>query len=518
MLLAHVASGPAASGASLVAASRLLAKASRMLVKAFRLLAEAFRQYAGAFRQQAETFRQHAEAFRQHAGSFRQHAKASRQHAEASRQQAKPSRQHAEAFRQQAGSWPGPRPTGAGPARTFGFYARPPMENAIKFLRIQNFKSIKDVTLHPRRVNLIIGEPNVGKSNLLEAMTLLGSITYEPTERFLGSFIRYEEPRQLFYDNLVGNTIKVETDRDVAVVFFDKREKEFGYFFINNVFYNQLQNDLSIETKIVGLQASASEILHRLPNGYDEVVSEHFDKYRIDKLIHTRFQSQAIFTGGNRVGLSQFWDAYDRPPQPYSYLKNTLINQDSNDYYLAPPYGTNLVEIIQNHPALRQEISRMFERYGQKLQLRVAERKLEVIKDQDGMTYSYPYSSVADTLQRIIFYLAAIESNDDAVLLFEEPEAHSFPVYVARLGRRIAESRNNQFFVDTHSPYLVTELMERMLPDETQAGELAIFAAYYDDHQTKLHQLSDDEVRSIREDGIDVFYNMKRFTTSAPDA
>jgi hypothetical protein len=91
-------------------------------------------------------------------------------------------------------------------------------------------------------------------------------------------------------------------------------------------------------------------------------------------------------------------------------------------------------------------------------------------------------------------------------------------VYVARLGRRIAESRNNQFFIDTHSPYLVTEILERMLPDETAAGELAIFAAYYDDHQTKLHQLSDDEVRSIREDGIDVFYNMKRFTTGAADA
>jgi AAA15 family ATPase/GTPase len=160
----------------------------------------------------------------------------------------------------------------------------------------------------------------------------------------------------------------------------------------------------------------------------------------------------------------------------------------------------------------------MFERYGQKLNLRIDKRKLEVIKDQDGMTYSYPYSSVADTLQRIIFYLAAIESNDDAVLLFEEPEAHSFPVYVARLGRRIAESRNNQFFIDTHSPYLVTELLERMLPDAEQASELAIFAAYYDDHQTKLHQLSDEEVRSIREDGIDVFYNMKRFTTGAADA
>lgn len=160
----------------------------------------------------------------------------------------------------------------------------------------------------------------------------------------------------------------------------------------------------------------------------------------------------------------------------------------------------------------------MFERYGQKLQLRMNERRLEIIKDQDGIIYSYPYSSVADTLQRIIFYLAAIESNDDAVLLFEEPEAHSFPVYVSKLGRRIVESRNNQFFIDTHSPYLIDGILEDMLTDEAQAGELAVFAAYYEDHQTKVHQLSDEEIRSIRNDSIDVFYNMKRFTTGRIDA
>ena len=116
------------------------------------------------------------------------------------------------------------------------------MENAIKFLRIQNFKSIKDVTLHPRRVNLIIGEPNVGKSNLLEAMSLLGGITYEQTEKFMGSFIRYEEPRQLFYDNLVANTIKVETDKDVAVLLFDNDVKLFKYLFSDLRFYGNLKS------------------------------------------------------------------------------------------------------------------------------------------------------------------------------------------------------------------------------------------------------------------------------------
>ena len=44
------------------------------------------------------------------------------------------------------------------------FYPKPaPMNNAITTLRIQNFKSIKDVEMKPRRVNILIGELNVGK-------------------------------------------------------------------------------------------------------------------------------------------------------------------------------------------------------------------------------------------------------------------------------------------------------------------------------------------------------------------
>lgn len=389
------------------------------------------------------------------------------------------------------------------------------MENDIKFLRIQNFKSIKDVTLHPRRVNLIIGEPNVGKSNLLEAMTLLGGITYEQTEKFMGSFIRYEEPRQLFYDNLVGNTIKVETDKEVAVLLFDKMDKCFKHLFCDAPHYNEL----AAKEFSIGRKRPVAEEVFRVmiyvPQG-DEFINELTNR-TTPKFVYIQFDTNGTFISEEEESNNTIWLGLTPVPTPRSYFfsKNGSINQDTGKSYLNPPTGDNLIETIQTHPRLRQEIAQMFERYGQKLQLRMAERRLEIIKDQDGVIYSYPYSSVADTLQRIIFYLAAIESNDDAVLLFEEPEAHSFPVYVSKLGRRIVESRNNQFFIDTHSPYLVTEILETMLTDDAQAGELAMFAAYYEDHQTKVHQLSDEEIRSIRNDGIDVFYNMKRFTTGA---
>jgi len=40
----------------------------------------------------------------------------------------------------------------------------------IKTLEIKNFKSIKDLKLDLRRINIFIGEPNTGKSNILETM------------------------------------------------------------------------------------------------------------------------------------------------------------------------------------------------------------------------------------------------------------------------------------------------------------------------------------------------------------
>ena len=389
------------------------------------------------------------------------------------------------------------------------------MENAIQHLRIQNFKSIKDVTLKPRRVNIIIGEANVGKSNILEAMSLLGGIVYEQTEKFMGSFIRYEEPRQLFYDNLVANTIKVETDKAVAVLLFEKESKVFQYFICDLAFYEELAGQVAGKP-LDALVGKAEAYLMR------NILRGNLDKQRFNDItpkyfIFTEFKNNSVFgVDGERV--REVWYEYDVQPLAYTFSKNVSLDQDSGSRRLTPPHGSNLIEVIQTYSKLRQEIARLFSHYGQKFQLRVDERRLEIIRDQEGVTYSFPYSNTADTLQRLIFYLAAIESNDDAVLLFEEPEAHSFPVYVSKLGRHIVESRNNQFFIVTHSEYLVTEILEEMLTKDEYARELAIFAAYYEDYQTKVHQLSDEKILDIRAEGIDVFYNMKRFTTGRENA
>ena len=77
---------------------------------------------------------------------------------------------------------------------------------------INNFKSIKHLKQPCTRVNVFIGEPNTGKSNILEA---IGFISYSEFYQYgkLRDFIRFTRTTNLFYDEFIDEpfTIKLGT-------------------------------------------------------------------------------------------------------------------------------------------------------------------------------------------------------------------------------------------------------------------------------------------------------------------
>ncbi len=81
----------------------------------------------------------------------------------------------------------------------------------IKSLEIENFKSIKHLKLDCKRVNLFIGEPNTGKSNILETIGLLSHIYYSRGGD-IQRFFRFENMTDLFYDHILENSIKILFD------------------------------------------------------------------------------------------------------------------------------------------------------------------------------------------------------------------------------------------------------------------------------------------------------------------
>lgn len=94
------------------------------------------------------------------------------------------------------------------------------MPQIIKNIHIENFKSAKNVELTDcKRINLLIGKPNVGKSNLLEALSLfcLPFLKYLK-KKDLQQFIKVENISELFCNGNIENEIKIQADNKKAVL------------------------------------------------------------------------------------------------------------------------------------------------------------------------------------------------------------------------------------------------------------------------------------------------------------
>jgi AAA15 family ATPase/GTPase len=361
------------------------------------------------------------------------------------------------------------------------------MENAFNNIEIKNFKSIKYLKTDCKRVNVFIGKPNVGKSNVLEALSLLGANYSLSHEKYLSEFIRYEEITNLFNDDDLLNKIEVNTDKGCAVMRFHANAINQadliigqGKWFKILEDFNNYHNLGEIRDQFIGLDKSDSIFV---PPSY--------------KIINTN----------GRISIDDYYNT--SPVKSYKYSENsTFPNKFSG--FLLPPNGENLFSIIDQNKALRKEIVEIFAEYNLQFVAYKKESKFEIEKNIDGYINKYHYSSIADTFKRLIFYFAAIDSNKNSVLILEEPEVHSFPPYTKDLSNRIIDTKDNQFFITTHSPYLLQNLISNL--DNT---ELNVFITYFEDYQTKIKPLSDEDLRKASEFSVDLFYNLDQFVTNA---
>jgi len=321
----------------------------------------------------------------------------------------------------------------------------------VQKVSIRNFKSIKELEVACRKVNVFIGEPNSGKSNILEALALL-------SEGFpcanVKNLVRYRHVSDLFHDQNIAAPAEVRAD--------------------------------SLHCSLTSRQHSADV----------SIVSDRvqFGRYSLN--------SDGSHSGGSNAHL--------KPSVKYYMFDAAAPLNDPRPGFLLPPFGQNLVALLNSNKVLRELVKGLLGEKRLKLQIRVAESELFATKEVDEVLYSYSYPTLSETLRRIVFYMAVLETNQDASLVLDEPESNTFPFYTKYLAERIGLDPTNQFFLSTHNPYLLQSIVQK-----TPITDLAVFITYMRDYQTRLRQLTDAETASLLDPPTgsvaDVFFNLDKF-------
>ena len=326
----------------------------------------------------------------------------------------------------------------------------------IGHLRISRFKSIRQLDLACRKVNVFIGPPDSGKTNVLEALNFL-------------SRLAWRQP--------IDGSLRLTQDPGLDALFFEQ-------------FFDQ---PLSIEVDHIKVTAQLSGAERRMKirllvgendNGGGEIEFGQPLQTAIALLQPVRYYAYA---GAER----------------WQYTTNPL--QDGT--IIATPSGENLTYVARHTKAVYDFLKEVVSTLEWKVRFDQVSKRFRLSEVRDDDIVDYNIELLSDSIKRFFFFGSILLTSTNAVLVFDEPDVQAFPPYPKELGRLIAEDQQNQFFLTTHNPYILSELVEK-----TPTQDLAIFVCRRRaEHGTELHMLDDSQVKQIIDWGSDTFFNLTQF-------
>jgi hypothetical protein len=362
-------------------------------------------------------------------------------------------------------------------------------EHMIKELQIRNYKSVRAADLNCKRVNVFIGPPYTGKSNVLGAIALL-NIFGDRSNEIPG----YNE-EELFQMLRVSCWAKI----------FWRTPDEDPY------------SKPKYPVVIRAVQMGGEEVTVRVDNemevrpGIEEGVEE--DEFhpvecsgsRVAYAVHLSLAYELVSsTDLTRFMLYRFHPRHrdDRPFFP---------DRD----FLVPPFGDNLEFLLDRDRELKQ----LIEVYGENVYngLEVEQSLRGYLYEKDTAAFfksraikEITFRSLSEPLQRFIFYLTAVHHNRWMVVAIDDLDP-VYPSFSDGIADAIATNRFNQYFISTHDPYFLLRILTRVPSDE-----LNVFGIKLEGGETEVRTLTEELEETILAKDSDAFFGLVSRLQGAP--
>jgi len=356
----------------------------------------------------------------------------------------------------------------------------------IKKIFIQNYKIFENFDLDLNRdINIIVGDNEVGKSTILEAINLA------LTKRLNGRALEYELTPYLFNDQCVGRYLKSIKDGkpnalpEIIIELYLEDTPALESF--RGSMNTKKEDSIGIKLEIVFDEDFNEEYKNLLSKGMGG-----------GQLIPTEFyKAQWYSFANNAISLRSL-------PIRLSYIDATTIRlQSGTDYYLQDIIKNDLdakerVELNIAYRSLKEAFSQQEAIKGINKKLvskkgAVTDKNLSIAIDISQKSNwetnliphldDLPFQLIGKGEQSALKIMLALErkADDSNIILIEEPENHlSFSSMNILISKIMDKCEGKQIITTTHSAYVLNKLgLEHLI-------------LIHDNNVTKLKDLSSD--------------------------
>lgn len=346
----------------------------------------------------------------------------------------------------------------------------------LKRVSIQNFKSLKDVTLDLQKVNLLIGPNNAGKTNFLKALEYEGRLNANTIE---------ENFSNLVFKKNINDKFSIELEY--------KKDSNNPAFFVCEVDKNNMV------FKRIDTVSKSGERIRGDSSTYDSSVLIRvigtLTVYRVDPTKLTKpgpvgnGELSVSYDGSNLVGFLDFLLG--------RYRKTIFEEIEVLLQRCIPEFN----EIVLYDSEATEDLKSLFK--GKSF------KKLGLTNNEEGITYWADELSEG-TLYFLVLLCIINQPNPPKVLLLEEPEKGIHPRRIREVMDfifRLSAEKDIQIILTTHNEHVLDEFSTRpecvFVFDKDEEG-----ATYVRNLQTDIIEPTNIRNKELGLDPIDLTTNL----------